>query len=64
MVKRTKEELQLEWKLTDIDHVGSRVLFFFQSVEYGDSCEVRVVVSRTHKDPEAYAWEILDNTVK
>lgn len=64
MAKRKKEELQQEWTLNDIDYVGSRIIFFFQSVEYGNSREVRIIVSRIQRDSEDYAWEMLDETVK
>ncbi|MFK4475784.1 hypothetical protein ABH897_005584 [Paenibacillus sp. RC73] len=61
---RSIKELEAEWCVSGVDHVGSRMVYFFSNREEGDDLVLRVSVSRTFADPAAQAWRKLGETVK
>lgn len=63
-MRRSKEQLEKEWKLIEIDNVGSRLVYFFDSVLFGEQQRIRISVSRTFANPEEQAWKQLDEIVK
>lgn len=62
MIRET--ELKEDWQIVAIDHVGTRIVYFFESQLFPDVVQVRITVSRIFADSESQAWKILSETVK
>lgn len=61
---KSEVELREEWLVIGKENIDSRMVYFFQSMDFPDVIQIKISVSLTHRNPEQEAWRILGETVR